>query len=362
MFNLRKGDFGKLQGIRKTSNQPREILRAHALVLKFKNFTHAEIADILDITARTVSNVVENYRDGGIDKAIQDDPRPGPTPKFDDGIQARVVAIVCSDPPEGFDRWTLELLQDEVVRQEIVDSISKESIRIILREHDLKPWQQKMWCIPKLDDEYIIRMEDILEVYERPVDQKYPVVCVDEKSVILEGDTRAPIAMEAGSPKKVDYEYSRHGMANVFCAVEPKSGKYFNTVSEKKDGAAFSKFIIELIELYPEAEKLVLIMDNYCTHFEKSLLTHCGPELGALIWKKLEVHYTPIHASWLNQAEIAIGMFDRQCLGTARIADVETLTKKTQAWNRATNRKNPTIEWSFTRAAAREKFKYDGKN
>jgi len=212
----------------------------------------------------------------------------------------------------------------------------------------VKPWQQKMWCIPKLTDEYIKRMEDVLEVYERPYDAKRPVVYIDEKTGAIEGHTREPIPCEPGKMERVDYEYTRHGMDNVFCAVEPKVGRTFNKVTEKKKGSDFAQYIREIVEEYPLADKVVLVMDNDYTHFSKSILEHLGPELGAKIWNKVEAHYTPVHASWLNQAEIAIGMFDRQCLGTGRIADFETLKKKTMAWNRAINRKKPTMNWKFT--------------
>jgi transposase len=184
------------------------------------------------------------------------------------------------------------------------------------------------------------------------------VLCVDEKPVALHGEVREPIALKAGSVRKRDAEYTRHGTANVFCAVEPKKGKYINTVTKRRTGNDFAKFLGALSRGYSEVEKIVLIMDNLNTHGKKSLTRFYGEERGGELWERFEVHYTPKHGSWLNQAEIAIGMYSRQCLGSSRTDTVELLKKKTKAWNRIANQKNITINWKFTKRDAREKFDY----
>lgn len=358
MFSLTDKDRAAVKTIIKTGDSARVINRAHVLNMRDKDVSIMEVADFLEFTPRTVINITNNYEQGGLGKALQDDPRPGRPPKFDDRIKSKIVAVVCSDAPEGFDRWTLELLKEAIEKNDIAPDISKESIRLILKEHDIKPWQEKMWCIGKLDEEYIRRMEDVLDVYEREYDASRPVVCMDEKPVPLQGDIRATIPCKPGSPLKRDSEYSRHGSANVFCAVEPKVGQYTNTVTERRTGDDFAKFIGSIERRYSAAERIVLIMDNLNTHCEASLIGFYGEENGRALWKRFEVHYTPKHASWLNQAEIAIGMYSRQCLGNTRIADVETLRKKTKAWNRIANRKNITINWKFTSTDARDKFQY----
>ena len=181
-----------------------------------------EIADLLDITPRTVINICNYYENSGLVSALKDAPRPGQPIIFDDRIKSKIIALVCSDPPEAFDRWTLELIQGKILEDGIAPSISKEKIRIILQEHDLKPWQYDMWCIPELNEDYIKRMEEILDIYEAPLSDNYPIVCVDEKSVQKLDNKREEIPVKEGSSRKIDHEYVRKGVANIFVAVEPK--------------------------------------------------------------------------------------------------------------------------------------------
>jgi transposase len=358
MFALEEEDRIEIVLTIKGGKSPREINRAYALNMRDKGFTVIEISESLEITPRTVINICTRYRESGLKRALQDDPRPGRPPEFDARVESKIIATVCSDPPEGFDRWTLDLLKERLESDGDVRSIGKETIRVVLREHDLKPWLQKMWCIPKLDEEYIARMEDVLDVYEKVHNPAFPVVCIDEKPVVLHDHTRPPIAMTKGVPKRNDYEYRRCGTANVFCAVEPKGGSYFNTVTPNRSSGEFAKFIEEISLRYPDAVKITLVMDNLSTHKKKSLINFFGEEKGNALWNRFDVHYTPKHASWLNQAEIAIGMFQRQCLGSARIPDLATLKKKTDAWIRAVNKKNVLIKWKFFTQDARKKFNY----
>jgi hypothetical protein len=164
--------------------------------------------------------------------------------------------------------------------------------------------------------------------------------------------------MTAGTPKRVDCEYVRKGTAHVFCGVEPKAGVYFNKVTPTRSGAAFALFLAEVAHHYRDAKKIILVMDNLGTHKEQSLITYLGEDLGRKLWARFHAAYTPKHASWLNQAEIAIGMYQRQCLAGARIPDITALEKKTAFWNKAINTKHATINWSFSKLDAREKFDY----
>jgi transposase len=346
----------------KKSDNARVIYRANALNLRNKNLSYIEVADFLEITSRTVSNIEKNYEEGGLKKALYDDPRPGTPIEYDDRIKSKIVAMVCSDPPEGFDRWTLDLIKEKVVEDGVVESIGRETVRLILREHDLKPWQQKSWCVPDLDEEFIERMEDVLDIYEKPYDPKNPVVCLDEKPIQLLDEVRPASGIVPGQVKKVDYEYERKGTCSVFCAVEPLAGKYINQVTERRTGADFAQFLASIAKQYETVESITLIMDNLNTHKLKSLTDFYGEEEGKRIWNCFDVHYTPKHGSWLNQAEIAINMYSRQCLGKTRIPDIELLRKKTKAWNRVFNEKQPLIKWTFTKNDAQEKFDYIGKN
>lgn len=347
--------------------EPRVIRRANILNCLHLGYGPVEISTILNVDRRTVTNVASAYISSGLDSALYDDERSGRPIDFDDRDRSRIIAMVCTNPPDGAYRWTLDLIVEEVEKRELIEgTISHEQIRIILQEHDLKPWQEKMWCIGKLDEEYIRKMEDVLDVYERAYNVEKPVVCVDEKPIPLIGDTRERILAEkSGDILKKDYEYERNGSVNVFCAVEPKAGKYINTVTERRCGSDFAKFMKSLSEHYRDAKKIILVMDNLATHKEKHLIEYYGEEAGKELWNKFEVHYTPKHGSWLNQAEIAIGMYSRQCLGDGRIGTYENLKIQTKAWNERTNAKKIKINWRFTKSKARKSLNYsvssDGK-
>ena len=318
-----------------------------------------EVADCLQVTSRTIFNIESNYEKGGLEKALYDDPRPGSPVKFDDGIRSQIVALVCSDPPDGFDRWTLDLIVEKSVEIGIVDGIHRDTVRVILHEHDFKPWQQKMWCIPNLDQNYIDKMEDVLKVYERDFSSENPLVCLDEKLVQLSENIRLPCGGFPGDVKKVDYEYKRKGTANVFCAVLPKEGVYINQVTERRTRSDFAKFLASIERKLPDAKKIALVMDNLNTHNEASLVDFYGEKEGKRIWNKFDVHYTPVHGSWLNQAEIAINIYSRQCLGKSKIPTIAALRKKTKFWNHSINGKGITINWKFTQEKDRKKFKLE---
>lgn len=358
LFQLEKQDLKKISEIIKKGEKGRIISRAIVLKMKDKNYTNMEAAEIAGVTPRTVINICQYYLNGGLEAALVDDPRPGKPPKLDDRIKSKIVALVCSNPPEGFDRWTLDLIKEKTEKRGIVNKISQESVRLILREHDLKPWQYKMWCVSKINPEYVNRMEKILDLYEKRYNRKQPVICLDEKSVSLCGDKRKSLSFSKGHPNRMDYEYSRNGSANVFCAVEPTQGVYINQVRKRKKKEDFGKFLKLIHNEYKEAEKIHLVMDNYCTHKEKSLIETFGRKEGKKIWERFKIYFTPVHASWLNQAEMAVGMYSRQCLGHTRIDNIELLEKKTKSWNKAINEKKIEIKWRFTKKNAKEKFSY----
>lgn len=215
-----------------------------------------------------------------------------------------------------------------------------------------------MWCVAELDDAYIASMEDVLAVYERPYDPRQPVVCLDEKPVTLHADVRPPTAAAPGREARRDSEYRRCGTANVFCAVEPKAGRHFTRVTADRSGPQFAQALFEIAMAYPQAETIHLVVDNLSTHSRKSLTDLCGEELGGEIWDAFTVHYTPRHGSWLNQAEIEIGLFARQCLGKRRISSLPALKREAAAWNRRVNRDHIKIDWKFDRKAARRAFSY----
>jgi hypothetical protein len=216
-----------------------------------------------------------------------------------------------------------------------------------------------MWCVPQLDAEYVGKMEDVLKVYERPYNQAEPVVCLDEKPVSLHAEVRPSRPARPGRLAKRDSEYERCGTANVFCAVEPKAGRHFTFATPDRSGFEFAKVIFQLALRYADAKKIHLVLDNLNIHRRKSVTDVLGAEIGAEVWSRFTVHYTPRHGSWLNQAEIEIGLFARQCLGKRRMPDLKYLQRESKAWNRRMNRDKVIIDWRFTRKQARETFSYD---
>lgn len=215
-----------------------------------------------------------------------------------------------------------------------------------------------MWCVPELDERYIANMEDVLAIYEKPYDPQEPVVCLDEKPITLHADVRPATAAEPGREARRDSEYERRGTANAFLAVEPKAGKHFCFPTPDRTGFQFALVVLKLAMSYPKANKIHLVLDNLNIHCEKSLTDAFGAEMGSQVWGRFAIHHTPKHGSWLNQAEIEIGIFSKQCLGKRRIPDFPTLSKESTAWHRRINKAATKINWQFDRKAARKTFGY----
>jgi len=201
-------------------------------------------------------------------------------------------------------------------------------------------------------------MEDVLAVYEKPLLDKEPVVCVDEKPVVLHADVRPPRPMRPGRVARRDSEYKRQGTANVFCGVQPKAGQHFTKATPNRSSPEFADYLVEIVASYPEADTIHLVMDNLSSHRRTALVNRFGENIGGLLWDRFTVHYTPKHGSWLNQAEIELSLVSRQCLGTRRIPKLDLLAASVTSWNIKANRDRTCIQWKFTRKAARTKFGY----
>lgn len=221
-----------------------------------------------------------------------------------------------------------------------------------------------MWCVSDVDDEYVRRMEDLLDLYEKEHDPLEPVICLDEKSIQLTADVRPVLPMKPGKPLRPDYEYERKGTANAFYMVQPKVGKHIVKVTETRSAPEFAEMMRGIGNAYPRANKIHVVLDNLNTHCEKSLLEQLGPKRGANLWNRFDVHYTPVHGSWLNQAEIGISLYARECLGGSkgRIPTIEALSDRSYAWQMAATNACRTINWKFTKEKAREKFGYSPLN
>lgn len=201
-------------------------------------------------------------------------------------------------------------------------------------------------------------MEDVLALYEKPLLEKEPVVCMDEKPVVLHTDVGPPRPMRPGRVARRDCEYQRRGTANAFCGVEPKAGRHFTKITPNRSAPQFADYLLEIVAAYPEADTIHLVMDNLSSHRRKALVDRYGERIGGRLWDRFTVHYTPKHGSWLNQAEIEISLFSRECLGLRRIPSPRDLRREAQAWNQKMNRDHVVINWKFTRKRARQKFGY----
>lgn len=213
------------------------------------------------------------------------------------------------------------------------------------------------WCIPsKGDADFVACMEDVLDVYELPYNPMCPVVCMDEKPYQLLGDVKEPLPMRPGDNLKIDSEYKRNGTCSIFAFVEPLGGKHHVSVHEHRtaiDWAMEIKYLSD--EMYPDAEKIILVVDNLNTHKASSLYKAFPPSEARRIIKRLEIHYTPKHGSWLNMAEIELNVITRQCL-SRRIDTIDKLKSELSAWEAKRNHNSAKILWHFQTGNAREKL------
>jgi transposase len=200
-------------------------------------------------------------------------------------------------------------------------------------------------------------MEDVLDLYEEPYDSNKPLICFDELPYQLVDEARVPLSPKPGQPARYDYEYERKGTTNLFAFFEPKRGFRRVEVSERRTAKDFALAMKRLVdELYPQAETIRLVLDNLNTHTPAALYGAFEPAEARRIARKLEFHYTPKHASWLNQVEIELSVLHKQCLGGRRVPDEEKLGREVGAWERERNERGATVEWRFTAEDARTKL------
>lgn len=222
----------------------------------------------------------------------------------------------------------------------------------------MKPWKVVSWIIPpKENSQFVAQMERVLDVYKMPYNKWFPIVCMDESPKQMIKETKTQIPMKPGSDAKMDFEYKRCGVANIFIASEPLKGKRYVEVTERRtkiDWAIFIKKIAD--EWYKNAEKIILVMDNLATHNASALYETFVPKEAKRIWDRFEFVYTPKHGSWLNMAEIELNVLMGQCLGR-RIDNIKTMQEEAKAWEIHRNNKKVVINWQFTTQDARIKLK-----
>lgn len=335
----------------------RRIKRAKILLMSDNRaYEDQDISEILSVSTSTIYRVKSNFVKYGLTEALEEGVRSGQPRKLDANQEALLVAIACTYPPKGRCRWTLTLLGDQLITLTELETISNETIRQYLKNNDLKPWQKKMWCIGKLDAAYIARMEHILELYAEAADEKRPIVNFDEAGKQLVAHVNEPRPAKPGQTAKEDYEYERAGIANIFMFFDRHRGWRKTKVTDTKKSVDFAECMRELVDKdYPDADVVRVVLDNLGTHNEASLYKAFAPEEARRILRRIEFHYTPKHASWLNMAEIEIGNMNQQCLDR-RIPNKDTLIEELKNWQTERNAKKASIKWLFDVDKARQKL------
>jgi transposase len=358
---LSQAERDHLKNLVSTGTQKaRKLTRARILLKADEGWSDEAISQALDVGIATVGRVRQRYVKEGLDRAINDKPRTRQYERKIDGkTEAHLVALACTEPPEGYARWSLRLLAEELVKLEQVPltSVSHETVRQGLKKNDLKPWLRKQWVIPpQANAEFVCAMEDVLDLYHQPYDPSRPVVCFDESNKQLIAETRIPLPMQPGQVQRYDYEYDRQGCCNLFMFFEPLAAWRHVEVTDQRtmiDYAHCMKYLVD--ERYPDAKVIRVVQDNLNTHKPAALYEAFPPQEARRILQRLEFHYTPKHGSWLNMAEIELHVLNSQCLDR-RIPDKVTLIKVTTAWDVDRTQRAASVNWQFTTQDARIKL------
>lgn len=330
----------------------RKLKRAQILLAAHAGVPDEAIARSVAVGGSTVYRTKRRFVEGNLEKALSEEPRPGAERKLTGKEEALLVATACASPPEGRARWTLELLAGEMVRLTEHEGLSRETVRRRLAENEIKPWRQKMWCVPQVNGAYVARMEDVLDLYAEAPDPKQPVVCFDESPTQLIGEVRQPIPAEPGQVER----YRRNGTVNLFVFLDAHRPWRKVKVTEQRTATDFAQCMRELVDVdFPHAERIRVVLDNLSTHTPGSLYEAFPAPQAHRILRRLEFHFTPKHASWLNMAEIDIGVLRGQCLDR-RIDHREWLEREIAAWERERNAAGARVKWMFTTEKARAKM------
>jgi transposase len=334
----------------------RKLKRAQILLAADGGGRDEEIARTVSVSLSTVSRTKRRFVEGNLERALSEEPRPGAERKLTGKEEALLVATACAKPPAGHKRWTLTLLADTMVKLTDHDSLSGETVRRRLAENDLKPWRRDMWCIPHVDGEYVARMEDVLDLYAETPDPARPLVCFDETPVQLIGEVRQPVPAQPGQRERYDYEYRRNGTVNLFVIFDPHRGWRNVKVTDRRAAVDYAHCMRELVDVhYPDAACIRVVQDNLSIHKPGALYEAFAPAEARRILRRLEFHFTPKHASWLNMVESEISVLQRQCLGR-RIDDPKRLRNEIATWQRRRNKSRASIKWMFTTDKARAKL------
>lgn len=360
MVDLRAEEQEMLTGLIGSGTQRvRKINHARILLKAAEGWTDEQIRTSLDVSIPTIERVRQRFVEEGLQQALVPHRTSRKYAHLLDGDQeAHLLALACSQPPKGYRRWSLRLLASEMVRLEYVEDVSHVTVRNVMQANELKPWLREEWCIPpEQNADFVYRMEDVLAVYQRPEDARFPLICFDETPIQLIRETRIPISAKKGHPERYDYEYRREGTANLFMFCAPLLNWRHTKVTDQRTKVDWAVCMEELVyQHFPNAERCVLVEDNLNTHNPAALYETFAPAKARGILDRLELHFTPKHSSWLNMAEIELSVLSRQCLN-GYIPSKEFLVGETLAWEAERNAKQATVDWRFTTADARIKLK-----
>jgi transposase len=335
----------------------RKLKRAQILLAADAGTSDEQISATLRVSGSTIYRTKRRFVEANLEVALSEEPRRGAGRKLSGKEEALLVATACSKPPPGRARWTLELLAGELVELTEHEELSRETVRRRLAENHLKPWRKDMWCIPKVDGEYVARMENVLDLYAEVPDPQRPVVCFDESPTQLIGEVRQPIAAKPGHLERYDYEYRRNGTVNLFVFLDAHRPWRRVKVTDRRTNLDFARCMRDLVDLhYPDAPVVRVVLDNLSTHSSGALYDAFPAPEARRVLKRLEFHHTPKHASWLNMVEIEIGVLRRQCLDR-RIDNKDQLVAEIAAWETQRNADKAQINWMFTTEKAREKLR-----
>ena len=280
----------------------RKLKRAQILLAADAGSSDEEIARTVAVGGSTVYRTKRRFVEGNLERALSEEPRPGAERKLTGKEEALLVATACANPPEGRARWTLELLADAMVKLTEHESLSGETVRRRLAENGLKPWRRDMWCIPRVDGEYVARMEDVLDLYAEAPDPKRPVVCFDESPVQLIGEVRQPIPAEPGQLERYDYEYRRNGTVNLFVVLDAHRPWRKVKVTERRAAEDYAQCMRELVDVhYPDAECIRVVQDNLSTHTAGALYEASRPPkpgASCAAWSSTTPPSTPAGSTW----------------------------------------------------------------
>ncbi len=362
LVRLSSEDRGLLQSVVSKGTQAACTIRRAQVLLALDNPWHKKetLSKVLHVSNRTIDSIAKGYQSDGISCIYRKKRSTPPVEgKITGDVEAHLIALACHNPPEGYCRWTLRLLAEKMVQMAYIDSISHTTVGAVLRKNCLKPHLVKEWCIPKEQSaEFAACMEDVLEVYSRPYDADYPVVCMDEKPLQLLAEARKGHRKSNGTQIQ-DSEYIRKGTCSIFLFTEPLAGYRHAKALEhrtKVDWARQLKWLAD--EVYLDAKKIIMVCDNLNTHDKSSFYEAFPPAEALRLSRRFEFHYTPKHGSWLDIAEIELSSLARQCLGKRRIESLEDLNSELAKWHCDRNSKQKGVDWQFTTDDARIKLKH----